>query len=54
MAGLGDHDLEWAGLVFFLWTVCNLFPRAISNHNWYKNKFPNYPKERKAVIPNVI
>ena len=43
-----------AGLVFFLWTVCNLFPRAISNHNWYQNKFEDYPKERKAVIPNII
>ena len=45
---------SWAGLVFFLWTVCNLFPRAISNHNWYQNKFEDYPKERKAVIPNII
>ena len=45
---------SWAGLVFFLWTVCNLFPRAISNHKWYQNKFTDYPKERKAVIPNFI
>ena len=45
---------SWAGLVFFLWTVCNLFPRAISNHKWYKSKFEDYPQERKAIIPNVI
>ena len=45
---------SWAGLVFFLWTVCNLFPRAIANHNWYQDKFADYPKDRKAVIPNII
>ena len=54
MAGLGHHDLQLGGLVFFLWTVCNLFPRAISNHKWYQAKFEDYPKDRKAVIPSII
>jgi protein-S-isoprenylcysteine O-methyltransferase Ste14 len=45
---------SWAGLVFFLWTICNLFPRAISNHRWYQENFEDYPKDRKAVIPNII
>ena len=43
-----------AGLVFFLWTVANLFPRAIAHHKWYKKRFENYPKNRKAVIPGII
>jgi 3-oxo-5-alpha-steroid 4-dehydrogenase 1 len=26
-------------------------PRAISHHKWYKQKFQEYPKERKAILP---
>lgn len=53
--------LEWAGwalatwslpgLAFFLWTAANLVPRAISNHRWYREKFVDYPAERKAILP---
>jgi 3-oxo-5-alpha-steroid 4-dehydrogenase 1 len=53
--------LEWFGfalaawslpsLSFAIWTFANLAPRAITNHQWYLNKFPDYPKERKALIP---
>jgi len=56
--------LQWSGfaiacwslpaLAFALMTASNLLPRAISNHRWYKAKFPNYPKQRKAMIPYVI
>jgi protein-S-isoprenylcysteine O-methyltransferase Ste14 len=55
--------LEWTGwamatwslpgIAFLVWTAANLIPRARSNHQWYKNKFANYPKERKALIPAV-
>lgn len=53
---LGWAILTWSisGLVFFIWTVANLFPRAIANHKWYQAKFENYPKNRKAIIPRVI
>ncbi|MDR3415892.1 MAG: DUF1295 domain-containing protein [Nevskia sp.] len=45
--------MSWtfAGLVFALFTVSNLLPRALSHHRWYREKFPDYPAERKAVIP---
>ncbi len=43
-----------SGVVFLLWVVANLFPRAIGHHQWYKNKFEDYPKERKAIIPGII
>jgi protein-S-isoprenylcysteine O-methyltransferase Ste14 len=43
-----------AALSFAIWTVANLLPRAIAHHRWYKNQFPNYPKERAAVIPGLI
>ena len=55
--------LEWTGwavatwslpgLAFALWTIANLAPRARANHNWYHQKFPDYPPERKALIPKV-
>ncbi len=41
------------GLVFALWTVFNLLPRARSHHFWYKKTFSNYPDNRKALIPYV-
>ena len=56
--------LEWFGfalmtfnigsLSFFIWTCCNLIPRALAHHKWYKNKFNEYPKERKAILPYLI
>ena len=48
--------LTWsmAGLVFAVWTAANLVPRAISNHRWYREQFPEYPAERKAVLPLLI
>lgn len=56
--------LEWAGfailcwnlpaLAFFIWTSANLIPRAISHHRWYKEKFPGYPENRKAILPFIL
>lgn len=48
--------LTWspAALVFALWTTANLLPRAISHHRWYKERFPDYPPERKAIVPLVL
>ena len=56
--------LEWFGftlmtfnigsLSFFIWTCCNLIPRGLAHHSWYKNKFNEYPKERKAILPFLI
>ena len=40
-----------AGLVFFVWTIVNLVPRAYSHHNWYKEKFTDYPEKRNALVP---
>jgi 3-oxo-5-alpha-steroid 4-dehydrogenase 1 len=42
-----------AGLAFAVWTTANLLPRARSNHLWYHKQFPNYPAERKALIPKI-
>ncbi|MES2799647.1 MAG: DUF1295 domain-containing protein [Bacteroidota bacterium] len=52
----GFAILMWSlpGVSFFIWTVANLLPRAISHHKWYLEKFEDYPKERKAVLPGLI
>ncbi len=53
---LGWAVLTWSlsGLMFFLWTFANLFPRAIANHKWYKKEFKEYPESRKAILPWII
>jgi 3-oxo-5-alpha-steroid 4-dehydrogenase 1 len=42
-----------SGLVFAFWTVANLLPRAKANHAWYLQTFPDYPPERKALLPYI-
>jgi 3-oxo-5-alpha-steroid 4-dehydrogenase 1 len=53
--------VQWMGLAlmtrsvavwaFAFFTFCNVFPRAISNHRWYHEHFPDYPPERRIIIP---
>ena len=45
---------SFAGLYFALWTIANLGPRALSNHRWYREHFPEYPVERKALVPFIF
>lgn len=56
--------IEWSGfalmavnvpaLSFAVWTFANLFPRAVSNHQWYKQNFKEYPENRKSLIPGLF
>lgn len=56
--------LEWTGfaimtwspaaLAFVIWTLVNLVPRALDHHKWYRERFQDYPDERKAIIPFVL
>jgi len=56
--------VEWGGwalccwnpgaLAFFVWTVANLAPRAFKTHRWYQEQFPDYPPERKAILPYLM
>ncbi|KAI0776288.1 3-oxo-5-alpha-steroid 4-dehydrogenase-domain-containing protein [Trametes elegans] len=40
--------------LFFLSEVFLMVPRAVKGHQWYRRRFPDYPKERKAVIPFLL
>jgi 3-oxo-5-alpha-steroid 4-dehydrogenase 1 len=53
---IGWAVMTWslAGLFFVIWTAANLVPRARTNHRWYLEKFPDYPKERKAIVPYLF
>ncbi len=56
--------IEWSGfalmawnlpaLSFVLWTAVNLLPRGLSHHKWYQQHFPDYPKNRKAILPFIL
>ncbi|MGD8458555.1 MAG: DUF1295 domain-containing protein [Anaerolineales bacterium] len=41
------------GLAFAVWTLANLAPRAKTHHLWYRENFPQYPSNRKALIPGI-
>ena len=38
----------WAFAVF---TLANLAPRALAHHRWYHERFPDYPRQRRALVP---
>jgi len=42
------------GLAFAVFTIANLLPRAISHLHWYQNKFNEFPRDRKALIPYLL
>jgi steroid 5-alpha reductase family enzyme len=44
---------SWSGAAFAIWTAANLAPRARANHLWYLETMPDYPPERKALLPGV-
>ena len=48
--------LTWSlpGLAFAVWTLANLGPRSRAHHLWYREKFVDYPSERKALIPKLF
>lgn len=56
--------IEWIGfailcwnlpaLSFAVWTAANLIPRALAHHRWYRERFENYPAQRRAVLPGIL
>ena len=56
--------IEWTGwalasrspaaLAFAVFTFANLAPRALAHPRWYPDQCPDYPPERRALIPFVF
>jgi 3-oxo-5-alpha-steroid 4-dehydrogenase 1 len=55
VAFFGWAVMTWspAGAVIFCISFANLVPRAVQSQAWYRQKFDNYPPERKILIPFV-
>jgi protein-S-isoprenylcysteine O-methyltransferase Ste14 len=53
---IGFALLTWSlpAVSFAVWTVANLAPRALAHHRWYRERFPDYPPRRKALIPGLL
>lgn len=55
--------IEWVGFAiaasalapwgFAIWTMANLVPRAKDHYDWYKEKFAEYPEQRRVLIPKL-
>ncbi len=43
-----------AGWLFVVWTLANLMPRAWAHLKWYKEKFPEFPANRRAMFPGLF
>lgn len=56
--------LEWIGwammawslpaLAFAVYTFANLAPRAVAHRRWYVERFEDFPKSRRAIIPFIL
>jgi steroid 5-alpha reductase family enzyme len=53
-AGWAVMTWSSAGVAFALFTLCNLAPRAISNDRWYRERFVDYPAERRILVPGIF
>lgn len=55
--------VAWTGFAIFTWSpgglfilfisLANLVPRAIATHRWYRERFADYPSERRVLVPWV-
>jgi len=52
-AGFAVATWSLPGLAFLLFTSANVIPRALSNLKWYRETFPDYPPDRKALVPRL-
>ncbi len=56
--------MAWTGFALFTWSpgalfilgisAANLIPRAFATHRWYHEKFPDYPQDRKVLVPWIL
>jgi 3-oxo-5-alpha-steroid 4-dehydrogenase 1 len=53
-AGCALCTWSLAGVFIFFVSVGNLVPRAFATQRWYRERFTDYPPERKALIPYLL
>ena len=53
-AGFAVMTWSLAGVLIFCISAANLVPRAFATHRWYHERFPDYPKRRKVLIPFLL
>lgn len=53
---VGWAILTWSkpGLAAATFSAALLIPRAVSHHLWYRRTFPNYPPNRRAILPFIL
>jgi 3-oxo-5-alpha-steroid 4-dehydrogenase 1 len=56
LAFTGFAIATWSpgALFVLLVSAANLIPRAYQVHDWYRKKFPDYPPERKVLVPFLL
>ena len=52
-AGWALASWSWTGLLWWLFALSTFIPRARQTHAWYCSTFPEYPTQRKALIPFI-
>lgn len=55
MAWIGFATLTWGlpGVFILTLSAANLIPRAIENQRWYRERFDDYPRSRRILVPFV-
>lgn len=56
--------IAWTGFAIATWgpgglfilgiSAANLIPRALQTHRWYHEHFPDYPPDRRALLPGLL
>jgi 3-oxo-5-alpha-steroid 4-dehydrogenase 1 len=54
----------WTGFAIATWSLgsvfvlaislANLVPRALQTHAWYRERFADYPRDRRALVPYLL
>uniref|UniRef100_A0A914DJ70 3-oxo-5alpha-steroid 4-dehydrogenase (NADP(+)) n=1 Tax=Acrobeloides nanus TaxID=290746 RepID=A0A914DJ70_9BILA len=52
--GYALYAQTWPAVAFAVFTISNIGPRALHHHQWYLQKFDDYPKTRRALIPFLL
>ena len=53
-AGFALMTWSLAGVLIFCISAANLVPRAFATQRWYRERFPDYPSDRKVLIPGLL